>query len=105
MSTPDRRKPARRAEALLWGILATVVTSLAFGGWTVRDFVSEKLASKDDVIIAQAKADFVLDRQMEAIIGQIAYLERKAFRTPTEQQQLNFLREQLAQMRRVRAGK
>ena len=94
-----------RAQAILWSLVGTAVAGLAFGGWAARDYIDERLASKEAVIVAGAKADFVLDRQMEAVIAQIAYLERKPKLTPVEVNQLNYLRQQLQEMRRVRAAK
>lgn len=61
---------------IAFGLLGTLVTGLAFGGWAARDFI-DRLAMKEDVLVAGGKADFVLDRQMEAVINQIAFLERK----------------------------
>ena len=90
---------------LLVAILGTLVTGLAFGGWHVHDFMVTKLAMKEDVLVAGAKAEFVLDRQMESTINEIAHLERKRNPTPSELERLRYLREQLQQMRRVRAGK
>ena len=98
-------KPARRAEVLLWGIFGTVVTTLALGGWAARDYVDNNLASKDEVVVAGVKADFVIDQQMAALIAQISYLERKQRKTQDEINQLNYLRQQLETMRRVRSGK
>ena len=101
----ERRHSSKRAEVLLWSILGTVITTLAFGGWTVKDYVDTELASKGEVQVAGLKADFVLDQQMAALIAQIAYLERKGKKTQDEINQLNYLRRQLEIMRKVRSGK
>jgi hypothetical protein len=90
---------------LLVAILGTLVTGLAFGGWHIRDYLSNNVAMKEEVLVAAGKADFVLDRQMESTINEIAHLERKRNPTPSELERLRYLREQLQQMRRVRAGK
>lgn len=106
--TQERRKLVKtthRAEILLWSILGSVIMALAFGGWAARDFVDTKLASKDQVVVVGLKADFVIDQQMAAVIGQIAYLERKPRKTQDEINQLNYLRQQLDIMRKVRSGK
>lgn len=98
----------------LWigGILGTLVMGLAFGGWQARDYIEERLASKDDVkhvgevaIVAGVKADFVIDQQMEDLIAKIAYLDRKPNKTTDEREQLKYLRDQLERMRRIRTGK
>lgn len=95
----------KHASAIAWSLIGILVTSLAFAGWHVRDYIDAKLATKEEVILAGAKADYVIDRQMEAIIAQIAYLERKGRLTPGEVNQLNYLRQQLMELRRVRAAK
>lgn len=102
----ERHKPAsNRPEVLLWTILGTVITALAFGGWAARDYVDNELASKGEVVVVGLKADFVLDQQMAALIAQIAYLERKGKKTQDESAQLQYLRQQLDIMRKVRSGK
>lgn len=92
-------------EKLVSGLLATLVTGLAFGGWHLHSYVTEELASKDEVQVAGAKADYVLDRQIEATVKQIAFLEQKTVLTPAELKQLEYLRKQLEIMREVRRGK
>ena len=92
-------------EKLLAGLLAIIVSGLAFGGWHLHSFISENLASKEDVQVAEGKADYVLDRQMEATVKQIAFLEKKPNKSPAELQQLDYLRRQLELMRQVRKGK
>ncbi len=96
---------AKRASILMWSLLGGVVLSLTGGGWYVRDFVATELASKDEVIIVAQKADFAIDRQMEAVIAQIAHLDGKAKKTPEEIEQLKYLRQQLELMRKIRRGK
>jgi len=90
---------------LLVAILGTLVTGLAFGGWHIRDYLSNNVAMKEEVLVAAGKADFVLERQMEATINEIAFLERKGNLTNAELARLAYLRQQLDQMRKVRAGK
>lgn len=92
-------------KTILTGILATAVSGLAFGGWAVRSYVADELASKDEVRLAGSKVDYVLDRQLESLIAQISYLERKRNKTAGELEQLRYLREQLDLMRKVRTGK
>ena len=83
------------------GIAATV----AGAGWGTHAYLTETFADRGSVQVAEAKADFVLDRQMGALISEIAFLERKRNPTPGELERLRFLRSQLDQMRRVRTGK
>lgn len=79
--------------------------SVAGAGWGAHTYLSETYAERGQVQLAGAKADFVLDRQMASLIAEIAYLERKQNKTAAEIEQLRWLREQLDQMRRVRAGR
>ena len=62
-------------------------------------------ALNDEVQVAGTKADFVLDQQMAALIAQISYLEQKRNKTQEEIAQLNYLRQQLDHMRKVRSGR
>jgi hypothetical protein len=101
----ERLAPAKKAEFLLWGILATIITGFVTAGWFVREYIDNNLASKAGLVIVEIKADFVLDQQMSALISQASYLERIRNKTADEISQLNYLREQLALMRRVRMGK
>lgn len=88
-------------------IIASLLTaaSIAGAGWGAHTYLTDTYAERADVNLAGAKADFVLDRQMAALIAEIAYLERKPNKTPGEIEQLRWLREQLELMRRVRSGK
>jgi hypothetical protein len=88
-------------------IIASLVSaaSIAGAGWGAHVYLSDTYAERGQVQLAGAKADFVLDRQMAAIISEIAYLERVPNPTPAQLAQLQYLRQQLEQMRRVRAGK
>ncbi len=105
MRENERLAPAKKAEFLLWGILATIITGFVTAGWFVREYIDNNLASKAGLVIVEIKADFVLDQQMSALISQASYLERIRNKTADEISQLNYLREQLALMRRVRMGK
>ncbi len=89
-----------------------IVGAIAGATWSVQS----KIALKDDVkadishieeavIIAGSKADVALDRQMEALIAAIARLEAKPGKTPEDIAQLSYWRQQLQNLRKVRAGK
>jgi len=81
------------------------VLGVAGSGWGAHEYLTNTYADKPSVQVAQATAGFVLDRQMEAIISEIAFLERKPNLTPSEIERLRHLRDQLSTMRRVRSGK
>jgi len=77
-------------------------------GWGSHAYLTDTLsnyADKETVLVAGAKADYVIDRQMSAIIRDIAYLEQKPNKSPEQLAQLLWLREQLKEMREVRRGK
>jgi hypothetical protein len=93
-----------KAEALLWSLVSVAILGMIGGGWYARDVLAS-LATKEDVLVAFGKSDFLLDRQIEATAAQIAYLERKPNLTATELNQLNYLRDQLRRLRQVRDGK
>ena len=57
------------------------------------------------MIVAESKANVALDRQMEAVIAQIARLEAKQNKTADDRDQLRYLREQLKNLRKIRAGR
>ena len=85
--------------------IALSAPGIVAAGWGAHAYLHDTFADKDAVLLAGNKADFVIDQQMAALIGQIAYLERKPNKTADELHQLNYLRQQLEHMRRVRAGK
>lgn len=93
------------AKQLIMGLLGVLVTGLALGGWGASEYLNSRFAAREAVLVAEAKADFVIDRQMEATINEIAFLERKRNPTNVELERLRYLRAQLDQMRKVRAGK
>lgn len=88
-----------------WGLLTVGVMGLSGGGWYANDYIHNKLASKDAVLVAGAKADFVIDRQMESVISQINHIESKRKKTREDFSQLEYLRKQLEIMRQIRRGK
>ena len=85
--------------------IAAAAPSIAGAGWGAHYYLHDTFAEREVATIAGNKADFVLDQQMAALIGQIAYLERKPQKTAGERQQLDYLRQQLDHMRKVRSGK
>ena len=93
------------ARAWTFSILGVLVTGLAFGGWKASQFIENDLASKAEVIVAQAQATTALDTQMEDLIAKIARLEAKSRKTQDDRDQIKYLREQLERIRRIRAIK
>lgn len=94
-----------RVRLWLYGTAATLVTTLAFGGWAARDYIENNLASKSEFVVVQVQATTALDNQMEDLIARITNLERKLNKTQDDRDQIKFLRDQLERLRRIRAGK
>ena len=90
---------------LMVAILGTLVTGLAFGGWHLREYLANNVAMKEEVLVASNKADYLLERREEAIVREMAELERVKQRTPTQNSHLENLRRQLEEARKVRRGK
>ena len=90
-------------EGMFWALVGLLLTALVGGGWYARDVLAS-LATKEEVKVAGGKADFVLDRQIETLVGQISYLERKPNKTSAELEHLRYLRQQLDQLKRVRGS-
>jgi len=68
-------------------------------------WLNDTFATKEAVVVAQTKADILLDKQMEGMLRQINELERKAKKTPDDRHHLDYLRKELEHMRKVRSGK
>lgn len=108
MSKRTKRKEVENVDQIkfwIWGILGTLVAGLAFGGWKAANFVHEELASKNEVIVAQAQAQTALDLQMEDLMERIARLEAKKNKTEEDRRQITFLRGQLERVRKMRSIK
>ena len=84
---------------------AGTALTIAGGGWAAHEYLFSTFSQIEPVQVVAAKTDFIVDRQIAATAAEIGYLERKQNKTQTELEQLRYLREQLEQMRRVRAGK
>ena len=79
--------------------------SLAGAGWGAHAYLETQYANKDLVLTMNQQTQFVMDRQMSALIKEIAYLERKENKTQSELEYLRWLREQLKELQRVKSGK
>lgn len=90
---------------LLTGLLSLLVAGLAFGGWHARGYLADNFASKQEILLVGAQVDYLLDKQMEDLVAQIAALERKEHLTAGEINHLNYLRGRLENMRKVQKGK
>lgn len=83
-----------------------VVTALAGGGYTIATTLGAK-ADKVDVEVLAGRTDYILDRQIESLLGQINLLEIKAQSgraTQYDLEQLKYLRDELKRMRDIRRG-
>ena len=88
---------------LIAGIVA--LAGVAGGGWQANEYLHRTFASRDSVIVAGAKADYTLNKQMESLIAQIAHLERKQNKTRDEIEHLRYLREEYKRMQDLQRGK
>jgi len=67
--------------------------------------VATELTAKADhaeVVAVNAKAEFVMDKQMESMLAQINKLEQKQGKTPDDIEQLRYLRDELKRLRDIR---
>lgn len=83
----------------------TVAATIAAAGWGAHEYATTTYASSTNLSVAQAQIQFILDRQISALVREIAYLERKPNKTTEEWDQLRLLRQQLQELRRVRNGR
>lgn len=87
--------------------LATAVSLIATisgGTW----YAATNLATKEEVLVAETKADYSLDIQIEKIISRLSRLERKAGAGTASQyelQEITYLRKELLRLRAIRYGK
>ena len=88
---------------LIAGVVA--LAGVAGGGWQANEYLHRSFASKEAVMVAGAKADYLLDQRIEATVAEIAWLERKRNKTTEELQQLEYLRDKLDRLRKVQRGK
>jgi len=86
-------------------VIGSVLTAatLAGGGWGAHEYLSQNYAPADKVYVVGAKADYILDIQLENLVRQVAVLEQKKNKTAEEINQLNYLRKQVEDARKVRA--
>ena len=84
---------------------AVALAGIAGGGWQANEYLHSTFASHEAVMVAGAKADYLIDQRMESIVAEIAWLERKRNKTTDEQQHLLYLRDKLDRLRKVQKGK
>ena len=88
---------------LVAGVVA--LAGVAGGGWQANEYLHSTFASHEAVLVAGAKADYLMDQRMESIVAEIAWLERKKNKTTEELKQLDYLRDKLDRIRKVQKGK
>lgn len=93
------------AKQWIWGILGVLVTGLALGGWQVRSYVADELASKGDVIVVQVQVQSLYDVRIEQLTIQRDRLTRKAKKTEKDLQDLRDIEKELELARKMRAIK
>jgi len=78
-----------------------IITTLGGGGYWVATELTAK-ADHAEVVAVNAKAEFVMDKQMESMLAQINKLEQKQGKTPDDIEQLRYLRDELKRLRDIR---
>lgn len=81
---------------------AVAIVMASLGGYA---YLHDTFASKGDVVVAGAKADYALDVQMRGLIAEIQRIEAKKHKDAYDISQLNFLRGELERLRQLRIGK
>ena len=83
---------------------ALVLAGIVGGGWEAHQYVQDNLATKDEVIIAGAKADLLLDARLEALIKQRDDIIRKPKKDARDVRDLDYLEKQIDYLRKVQKG-
>ena len=89
----------------IWGILGTLVAGLAWGGWQVRGYIAEELASKADVTVVQVQVQSLYDVRIEQLTIQRDRLVRKPNKSAKDLQDLKDIEKELELARKMRAIK
>jgi len=79
--------------------------SLAGAGWGAHEYLTTSYAERNFVLVMDQRQQYILELQIERIVKQIAHLERIPIKSPTELEQLRYLREKLSNIRRVQRGR
>lgn len=78
-----------------------LVTTLGGGGYWVANELTAK-ADHAEVVAVNAKAEYVMDKQMESMLAQVNKLESKKGKTPDDLDQLRYLRDEVKRLRDIR---
>ena len=84
------------------GILG--IASVAGGGFGAHEWLESRYAKHGPVLVAATQVQYVLDRQMVALLRDINRLEQKRNKTQDDRDTLKYLRETLKEMQEVRKG-
>jgi hypothetical protein len=93
------------AKLWIWGILGALVTSLAFGGWAVRDYIETELASKGEVHVVQVQVQTLYDARIEQLTIQRDRIVRKPKKTDRDIQDLRDIEKELELAKKMRSIK
>lgn len=93
-----------------WGL--GVLAAAVMFGWGAHEYTTTALASKEELSVAKeaikvagTKVDFILDRQMASVYSELGFLERQPVKTQSDIDRIKYLREQIEEMKKVKAGK
>jgi len=79
--------------------------SFVAAGWGAHEYLTTSYAERNFVLVMDQRQQYILELQIERIVKQIAHLERIPIKSPTELEQLRYLREKLSNIRRVQRGR
>jgi len=75
--------------------------TLSGGGYWVSEQLASK-AGKDQLMVVELKADFVMDKQIESMHSQINKIESKPAKTQDDREQIRYLRDEVKRLREIK---
>jgi len=75
--------------------------TLSGGGYWVSEQLSSK-AGKEQLMVVELKADFVMDKQIESMHSQINKIESKPKKSEDDREQVRYLRDEVKRLRDIR---
>ena len=97
----DRKNTGAKMSLGTISTIVSLVGALGGGGYVV----ATTFATNSDLQVVASRTDYIMDKQIESLIGQINLLEAKARAGKATQydiEQLKYLREELVRMRAIR---
>lgn len=93
----------------LLGVAASLavatLSGIAVGGWKVKTYIVEELATKDEVIVAGTQAQFSLGIQLDQMKARLERLKAKRNKTREDYERIKWLREDIQRTEQMLRGK